>query len=187
MKNYLLTCLALVLFAAGCKKNDPEASLPPATQEGKNTAGCLIDGKAFVAKSYGGGVLSAPLPAMEGGFSFVNSYRLSMRGNLNGDAVEVMLFFQGWQLGTYLLDKDTKYYPQGDPLVLLNHATFRYVDSSTKEEYGTDAQHTGQVVLTTADVRNGLSAGTFSFTAVSNQDPRKIITITNGRFDRKRI
>jgi len=175
----------VALAASSCKKEDPEASLPPATQEGKNTAGCLIDGKPFVAESYGGGILSAPIPALDGGFSFNNSYRLSISGKLNGEAVEVMLFFQGRQTGTYLLDKTTAYYPGGDPNVILNHATFRYVGSGIHEELGTDAQHTGQVVLTKADVPNGLSAGTFAFTAVSSQNSSKIVVITQGRFDRK--
>ena len=175
----------VALAASSCKKEAPEARLPPATQEGKNTAGCLIDGQPFVAQSYGGGILSDPIPALQGGFSFVHSYRLSMHGKLNGEAVEVMLFFQGWQTGTYLLDKTTAYYPCGDPNVIFNHATFRYVDSSTHEELGTDAHHTGQVALTKADVPHGLSAGTFAFTAVSSQNPSKIVVITQGRFDRK--
>jgi len=179
-------CLALTLpFLGGCRKDAPEADLPPATQEGKNTAGCFIDGQPFVAQSYGGGILSASIPALDGGFSFINSYRLSISGKLNGEAVEVMLFFQGRQTGTYLLNQNTRYYPQGDPNVILNHATFRYVGSGIHEEWGTDAQHTGQVVLTKADVPNGLSAGTFAFTAVSSQNPGKTVVITQGRFDRK--
>lgn len=182
----LISCLAFVALSAGsCKKEAPEASLPPATQEGKNTAGCLIDGQPFVAQPIGGGVLSAPLPALNGGFAFVNSYYLSMYGKVNGQEAEVMLFLQGRQTGTYALDQDTEYYPQGTSQVVLNHATFRYVQSSTQEELGTDAHHTGQVILTKADVTHGLSAGTFSFTAVSKQNPGKTVVITQGRFDRK--
>ena len=69
--------------------------------------------------------------------------------------------------------------------MILNHATFRYAGSSNREDFGTDAQHIGQVVLAKAEVRNGLSAGTFNFIAVSNQTPGKTVTITLGRFDRK--
>ena len=80
----LMYCLPILLLFSGCKKETPEETLPPATQEGKNTAGCLINGQAFIAKSYGGGPLSAPIPAMEGGFSFDSLYQLSIYGQLNG-------------------------------------------------------------------------------------------------------
>ena len=107
-------CL-LVLILTACKKDDPAASLPAPTQDGRNTAGCFINGHAFVAHAYGGGPLSAPLPALAGGFAFDSSYHLLMRGQLNGEAVEVMLFLQGRKPGTYLLNRTTPYYPQATP------------------------------------------------------------------------
>jgi hypothetical protein len=44
--------IAFVLMASGCKKNSnsnnsPVDQLPPATQTGANTFGCLINGQAF--------------------------------------------------------------------------------------------------------------------------------------------
>jgi hypothetical protein len=181
MKYYLLVLIQAGLGLAACQKS-PEPSLPVATQEGKNTAGCLIDGHPFVAKSYGGGVLNTPIPAMQGGFAFTHSYHLAMHGQLAGQGVEVMLFLQGRQPGTYLLNHDTQYYPKGTPAYVLDHAT--YSVEASQEVYVTDARHTGQVVLTMANVRKGLSAGTFGFTAVSTRDSTRTITITNGRFDR---
>jgi hypothetical protein len=55
MKNLLLLLLALTLSC--CSKDDnkpvnPLDQLPPATQTGANTAGCLVDGKAFLSKGY---------------------------------------------------------------------------------------------------------------------------------------
>lgn len=183
--RFLIPVLTLgLLVGSGCKKDGPEAALPPATQEGKNTAGCLVDGQAFVARSSGGGVLSAPLPALGGGFAFDSLYSLTLNGQLNGRGVEIALFVRGQRPGPYALDQTTAFYPQGSPRVVLNHATVSFRDQG-REVYGTDAQHTGQVVLTKAEVRNGLSAGTFVFTAVSNQTPGKTVTITLGRFDRR--
>jgi len=175
---YLLLLLAL----SACKKDDPTASLPAQTQEGRNTAGCFIDGQAFVAHAYGGGILSTPLPALAGGFAFDSSYYLSMRGQLHGEGVEVMLFLQGRLPGTYSLNRNTPYYPQATPRYVLSHAT--YTLASSQEVYVTDARHTGQVVLAKANIVQGLSAGTFAFTAVSTHDSTKTITITSGRFDR---
>lgn len=49
MRTYPFLCLAAaLLFAAGCKKDDPEAGLPAATHTGANTFGCLVDGQVFV-------------------------------------------------------------------------------------------------------------------------------------------
>ncbi|SFF55548.1 hypothetical protein [Thermoflexibacter ruber] len=44
-KMFLLLSILLTLY--GCEKKDL-TELPPATQEGKNTFGCLINGKLFV-------------------------------------------------------------------------------------------------------------------------------------------
>jgi hypothetical protein len=55
MKNLLLLLVTLSLSC--CSKDDnkpvnPIDQLPPATQTGANTAGCLVDGKAFLPKGY---------------------------------------------------------------------------------------------------------------------------------------
>jgi len=56
MKNILLL-LTFTLTLSCCHKDDdqpiPEINkLPPATQTGVNTAGCLVNGKAFISKGY---------------------------------------------------------------------------------------------------------------------------------------
>jgi hypothetical protein len=57
MKN-LLFLFATVLTLSCCSKDDnkptnPIDKLPPATQTGANTAGCLVNGKAFLPKGTG--------------------------------------------------------------------------------------------------------------------------------------
>lgn len=173
-----------VLLLSGCAKDNPEAGLPKATQEGQNTAGCLVNGERFVAAESGGSLLSNPTPALSGGFAFDSVYYVSLNGTYQGQRATVLLFLRGEVPGTYLLNRTTAYYPQGSPRVILNHATFT-VAGSGGETYVTSAQHTGQVVLTRADLRAGISSGTFEFTAASTFDPSKTITVTKGRFDRK--
>ncbi|UOQ98208.1 DUF6252 family protein [Hymenobacter sp. 5317J-9] len=183
--NKLFSSLLLVaLLAAGCKKDDPEAGLPPATHEGKNTGGCLINGERFVAAEYGGSLLSNPTPALSGGFAFGSVYYVSLNGQYKGQRATILLFLRTRVAGIYQLNQNTQYYPQGDPLIILSHATFT-ISGSGGEVYVTDAQHTGQVTLTRMDKPADISAGTFEFTAVSTFDPTKTITITSGRFDRK--
>jgi len=182
MARTLPVSFLLVLALIACKKDDPTASLPAPTQDGRNTAGCSINEQAFVAHAYGGGPLSAPLPALAGGFVFDSSYHLVLHGQLNGEGVEVMLFLQGRRPGTYQLNRTTPYYPQATPRSVLSHAT--YTLARSQEVYVTSANHTGEVVLTKATTAQNSSAGTFSFTAVSTRDSTKTVTITSGRFDR---
>jgi hypothetical protein len=57
MKNLLLLFLATFTLSC-CNKGDDEQpkteleKLPPATQTGANTAGCLVNGVAFLPKGY---------------------------------------------------------------------------------------------------------------------------------------
>ena len=66
--------LAVLLLLGSCAKDSPEAGLPKATQEGKNTADCLINGERFVATGYGPGLsrvgpLRCMVPTCDGVFS----------------------------------------------------------------------------------------------------------------------
>lgn len=61
----LILLLTIILTLFSCNKDDnksqnPIDQLPPATQTGANTAGCLVNGEAFLPKgtSLGGPVLS---------------------------------------------------------------------------------------------------------------------------------
>ncbi|HYG02766.1 MAG TPA: hypothetical protein VD927_09985 [Chryseosolibacter sp.] len=72
MRHLSFILLALLTACDGCKLDDPQPAhktelekLPPATQEGKNTFGCLVNGKAWYTKStvradvvYQSGILS---------------------------------------------------------------------------------------------------------------------------------
>ena len=56
LKVFWLGVLALCCIFAACKKDktneDPEDQLPPATQTGTNTFGCLVNGKVYIPKGY---------------------------------------------------------------------------------------------------------------------------------------
>ena len=53
MKQLLLLATSFILISSSCKKNksdNPINQLPPETQTGANTFGCLVDGKVFLPK-----------------------------------------------------------------------------------------------------------------------------------------
>lgn len=176
--------LGILLALAACKKDAPEAGLPPATQVGANTGGCLVNGERFVATGWGGSLLSNPIPPLSGGFSFDSVYRVELHGQYQGRNASLMLFVRNDQVGTHLLNRTTQYWPQGDPFLMASHATFDFAGSGG-EIYVTSASNTGKVVLTRAELGAGVGAGTFEFTAASTFDRTKTVTITSGRFDRK--
>ncbi len=56
MKTNIILVLALSVLALQCKEDEPEVVnqldlLPPATQTGKNTFGCLVNGQAWVPET----------------------------------------------------------------------------------------------------------------------------------------
>ncbi len=53
----IYTCLLFVILNTQCKKDDLNAELaklPPITQTGANTFGCLVNGKAYIPSGYDG-------------------------------------------------------------------------------------------------------------------------------------
>ena len=55
-KIILLLCMFLTLIGTSCDNNDDNNSgdkLPPETQTGANTVGCLVNGQVFLPKAEG--------------------------------------------------------------------------------------------------------------------------------------
>ncbi len=96
MKSHVPLALAVLLLAGSCKKDEPEAGLPPATHEGKNTAGCLVNGERFVATGYGSGL--SRVGAMSGGFSFDSVYRVGLSGTTSEREVDIYSSRSGLRL-----------------------------------------------------------------------------------------
>lgn len=186
MKPHVPLALAVLLLTTCSKKDDPEAGLPPATQEGKNTAGCLVNGERFVATGYGSGL--SRVGAMSGGFSFDSLYHIEFSGTIGDKNIDISFFLRNVRrpprTGIYLFNQTTQYYPQGTADFVLNHATCSF-SNNTGEVYVTNSQKIGKAELTYLDYNRGISAGTFEFTAASTFDPSKTVTITSGRFDRQ--
>ena len=80
--NLLLLCCAIVLCSSQCKKttNNPATDqLPPITQTGANTFGCLINGNVWLPKGYDGSFLNSRItidPSYSDGDMTIRTYRL---------------------------------------------------------------------------------------------------------------
>jgi hypothetical protein len=171
---------AVVLMAASCKKEVEEIDLlPPATQSGKNTFGCLVDGKAFLPKKK-----LNPLPAQgfklevvhnEGWFCQIFGLRDVSEG----------LFEVRLHTDSLLLEEGKTYSlasGKGEVTGIYNRYTF----SSSDDLYNTDGiAHTGQLHVTRFDRDARIISGTFWYDAVNSEGV--VVKIRDGRFDFKYI
>ncbi len=180
MKRNLLLylCLLLLTQCTNCKGTDPtpEEQLPPATQTGANTFGCLLNGQPWTPKGNGGfSNFSVTYdPTYKGGNLDIRAYRyLDQSGKfqyitLGGDRIS--------QVGVY-------------PFLLQGDRTIYFTDTSKNSpcnDYSappTLTYRTGSLTVTRLDMRAGIISGTFEFTLA--KPGCDTIKVTQGRFDKK--
>lgn len=170
-------CLLLLTLCSQCKQNDPRPKpptnpvdqLPPETQTGQRTFGCLLNGQPW---NQAGSPFAGPVFAAE-----VNKKRLGVScrrvfGDANGKPVVNQSM--GFSIdsvagpGTYLLDSAVK-------------NTFLFSDYLTNCQYSTGKGMSATVQLTRFDLVARIVSGRFSFTLETPGCGR--VTVTNGRFD----
>ena len=192
LQRSLRLCLYVLFFAfASCKSCKKElttadliAQLPPETQTGANTFGCLIDGVPFVPT--GTGSFTYPDYPVIGGYRNPLPPIYYNRTNVDISArkpyTNISLYLRNVnQVGTYNLNFNTL--PIPNTLYPQNHGLYATFGNAMPEtEYITTSVYTGQVEVTKADTTNGIVSGRFSFKAV-NKASGKTVEITNGRFD----
>lgn len=178
MRSILLLFFAVLILCFGCKKNkseNPIDQLPPETQTGARTFGCLIDGHAFTPS--GSTLTGTPLTCA---YQLVNNgYYLGLMANTrisNGLIRSIGLFTDSveiqegviYQLGKRINGSTSAMY-------------FKELSSSEYEQYQTDGIiYKGELHIKKLDVFNHILAGTFWFDATVNG---KKVEVREGRFD----
>ncbi|GAB2858733.1 Riean_0653 family protein [Hymenobacter ruber] len=83
-KQAAILLLAALLGLSQCKKKDPDpaSQLPPATQTGANTFGCLVNGQAYTPKGNNGmsNLYVSYDSTFRGGALGIETYRLEGGG-----------------------------------------------------------------------------------------------------------
>ena len=174
MKYLILAGCLTILMAASCKKNKPKTELeklPPITQTGANTFGCLLNGVAWIPKdNYGQATFKLEAdPTFQDGVFGVTAIRYYASGkfqsiSIGSDSCR--------DRGVYLFNKsrnNVRYTDYGIPLELFN------------QDAGTAC--IGSLNITKYDLINRIFSGTFEFTIYKTGSDT--IKITNGRFDKK--
>jgi hypothetical protein len=179
-KPLLYLCLATLTQCSKCKNDpapqDPAAQLPPATQTGAGTFGCLINGQAWTPK---GNVGSSNFdvvydPTFRGGDINIGAYRIAdgrqqyfaiSAAPVTGTGVYSFARPMGVCTATYT---DTPGASNGCNLITSDQDV---------------AYRSGQLEITKFDARNRIVSGTFSFKLL--QAGCDTLRITQGRFDAK--
>ena len=187
MKINLPLYLALLLLTQCSKcKNDPAPvtpadQLPPATQTGANTFGCLLNGQPFTPSGFSGtpNFLVSYDPGLNGGNFVVTAYR-----NVDKTTKKQYVGFSGIQItqpGTYTLKTPTDLSKPGPHIAYF--ADNRNASPCDEYLFGPGTTTEGRFTITRLDLAAGIIAGTFEFTLA--QPSCETIVVTQGRFDKK--
>ncbi|WP_188811085.1 hypothetical protein [Hymenobacter cavernae] len=174
----------LLLLTTSCKKEKTELErLPAATQEGKNSAGFLLDGKAWL-----------PVSSYLSSRSSIDAY--SVRTTRDGRIVRIGFerFPERGQEGESLslyIPHITKpsYFPlikTADPLARSRpaYASFSVLKSGSRQptDFFTGPNAVGSVTITRFDTVAHVVSGTFELT-VREENGLETHQLTDGRFD----
>ena len=162
-----------------CRKNkakDPLSQLPPETQLGKNTFGCLIDGQVFKPKGdpFGGPVIKAQYQMVNWKQGFGIS--ASRSDGETGQSVGIGGSDIGRiRVGTYELNSG-----RIDGRLSGGYSFSRI--TTLGNFYNTDSIRRGQINIKFFDTVNQIVSGTFWFDAIDTATG-KVVQIREGRFD----
>jgi hypothetical protein len=192
MKNtytYLLLLLILIIVTVeSCKKakcTDPICQLPPATQTGANTMGCLVNGKAWLPDTKDDGGIPR-LPAISVSFwntktqLYLRFYRV--RKPDNQDLKIYVTNFTGE--GIYVMDSTSRIMGVPGSNGNLNNY-FYYTDYNANTKYSTTENYKGKLTITLFDSVRQIISGSFSFKAKGLDGIPDSLQVSEGRFDCK--
>jgi hypothetical protein len=179
MRNLLILLLCTLPLLSACKKEAPSTTLPEATQEGKNTAGFLLDGQVWVPFARCG-FSEDPCREISGnyGLPYADEDHIDFRiSRIHEDKHSSLIF--------------TGHLPMSAPGDYSNDVNVIFLSEETKGSEGrytfsgSSSSAQGSFILTKVDHENQIISGTFSFTLRESNGSGKSIEITDGRFDFK--
>jgi hypothetical protein len=187
-KTQLLLLVILFFTLTGCKKKyQSNPSLPPATQTGADTFGCLIDGKVLIPQDDHSAfcfTCSSPLYVFYSPYMNNSAYN---QENLTIGASDENP--DGPWRSVYLRVKNTAFIEsqtialKADTVKKGGSASYNsdILGNYSLVDYKTTQIISGELTITKIDLINKFISGTFKFDAInSNKD---IVHVTDGRFD----
>ena len=167
--------LAALLGLSQCRK-DPAPTPPPvnqvdllpsATQTGRRTFGCLVNGQPWTPA---GNPFAGPLFTAE--YDKQHLRLIATRGIVSNGATTL----EAIQIEIDSISGPKKFILSSD-----NSSFTNYENVTAKCIYYTDATHPAAVIITRLDLVNRIVSGTFDFTLETPGCGK--VTVTEGRFD----
>lgn len=168
---FITLAICITCTSLSCQKEKDE--LPRATQEGKNTFGCKIDGKLFVSKN----VITVPVTPGLSSYYDESTKRMRLYAveppNEEANRLQrhVTINIYDLKIGNNVLNNINK---QEIVIVEINQLD---------KYYETNASIGGTLNITRLDTVANIISGTFSFQAAPRFNPGPNISVTDGRFD----
>ena len=167
--------LSAMLGLSQCKHNDPAPvdQLPPATQTGANTFGCLVNGQPWTPKGYNGTSNYSIYYDSNYRKGTLNIATYRYNSSDNSSRQDIIIFSDSL--------KSTGLYP----LTISNHPEALFYGSKGQCEFHQNEAHyrQGTLTITRFDLSAGIISGTFSFTLY--KPGCDSVRVTQGRFDKK--
>jgi len=167
--KYFFIILCIISLSISCKKDSGNSSLalPPATQEGKNTFGCIVNGSVWLPElpiGYFGGIPRIYASYYKG--------KLTIGANKYKDPdnwQSIYFYIYNNSKGKFILKKSDLTNKTNGVIFGYNHCDLE-----------TDSIQSGIIEITRFDTLNHIFSGTFSFEIKNNCGSVKV---TDGRFD----
>lgn len=187
MKNIILVLGLLTMLHSACSKSDDSSSnLPPITQTGENTFGCLINGRLLIPRD-GTGTFNSP----DKGMRFIkgpgpevftyNEIRITDFEGSNGGSIDLHIInLDKIVKGNFEIEESNC--KRGLDANKNLNIRCQYFNGSNYEFY-CSIEGTGLLNISRYDPTGRILSGTFSFSAKNENDADDIIEITDGRFD----
>lgn len=186
MKNIILLIFLLATIACSNRTEEDSAKLPPETQNGANTFGCLVNGKLFYPRDGIGDVMgTAKAIKYFGSSSSTNQYDEIYVGNLiDGKPINLMYFhlhdLPTNGVGEYVWKESN--FNHGVDGLMQNYLYVRAFDYNTNTwKWYTSYENSGKTTITKYGGQPIVS-GTFSG-KLRTADEKETIEINDGRFD----
>ncbi|PVX46475.1 hypothetical protein C8C85_2336 [Flavobacterium sp. 103] len=173
MKKLFFLFIAITLIIS-CNKDDdkptnPIDQLPPATQTGANTAGCLLDGKAFLPI---GNSPTRLVCQYVDGINF--SIGINEIKNNKDHSIYVISYNQALNVGeTYQLKEYGTNSKFGEYII--------YNSDFSENHYKTSTIVNGELKITHHNFIKAYISGTFWFDAINSKGQK--VQVREGRFD----
>ncbi len=175
MKNLLFLVVLSIGFFSSCKDDEQDQKvLPEATQSGKNTAGALINGNIWAATTEKLNSNNAGTYCEKLNENYLIKLDLRKKQDRYNESIYLIVSIPNLEINqTYEVVNQT-------PEDGYNYASYT---SNDMVSYSSNSNNKGRIKITRLDLQNQIVSGTFEFKAEDSNG--NIVTITEGRFDKK--